>query len=106
MTAGSPVRDTVRAYYGARFNGDAAAAAALIGEGFAFSGPFLTSDSPHGHLDGLEGLLGTVTGVELISDLYGEGEQVPPRLPSTPRPEARRSPPADSWAGPQEMRAT
>jgi ketosteroid isomerase-like protein len=74
MTTGSPVRETVRAYSDARFRGDVAAAAALTGDGFVFRSPFITSDSPDGHLDGLDGLLGIVSGVEPISELYGENE--------------------------------
>ncbi|GAA2813567.1 hypothetical protein GCM10010441_42850 [Kitasatospora paracochleata] len=77
MTTGSATaatRRTVRAYHEARFRGDVATAAAQIGEGFGFRSPFITSDSPTGHLDGLDGLLGIVTGVELISELYGETE--------------------------------
>ncbi|MFC8509869.1 nuclear transport factor 2 family protein [Streptomyces sp. NPDC057411] len=74
MTTGSTVRDTVKAYYDARFAGDVAAAAALIGQDFVFRSPFITSDSPEGHLDGLEGLLGVVSHVDLISELYGEDD--------------------------------
>lgn len=73
-SADAAVRRTVRAYHEARFRGDVTTAAAQIGEGFAFRSPFITSDSPTGHLDGLDGLLGIVTGVELISELYGETE--------------------------------
>jgi hypothetical protein len=65
---------TVRTYHEARFRGDVPTAAAQIGPHFAFRSPFVTSDSPTGHLDGLDGLLGIVTGVELISELYGEDE--------------------------------
>ncbi|GAA2086488.1 hypothetical protein GCM10009759_07240 [Kitasatospora saccharophila] len=74
MTTDPTVRATVRAYHDARFGGDVAAAAALIGEGFAFRSPFVASDSPEGHLDGLDGLLGITDRVELISELYGEDE--------------------------------
>ncbi|MFF1904528.1 hypothetical protein [Kitasatospora sp. NPDC058218] len=73
-SADAAVRRTVRAYHEARFRGDVTTAAAQIGEGFVFRSPFITSDSPTGHLDGLDGLLGIVTGVELISELYGETE--------------------------------
>ena len=70
----SPTRRTVRAYHEARFRGDVAAAAAQIGDGFTFRSPFIASDSPTGHLDGIDGLLGIVTGVDLISELYGDDE--------------------------------
>ncbi|MFE2288626.1 hypothetical protein ACFXDJ_31225 [Streptomyces sp. NPDC059443] len=72
--ANMTARRTVRAYHEARFRGDVTTAAAQIGEGFGFRSPFITSDSPTGHLDGLDGLLSIVTGVELISELYGETE--------------------------------
>ncbi|MEU7062898.1 hypothetical protein [Streptomyces sp. NPDC046161] len=74
MTTHTPTRHTVRTYHEARFRGDVAAAAAQTGEGFLFRSPFITSDSPTGHLDGLDGLLGIVTGIEMISELYGETE--------------------------------
>ena len=74
MTTDSATRRTVRAYHDARFRGDVPAAAAQIGEDFRFRSPFITSDSPTGHLDGLDGLLGIVTDVELISELYGDTE--------------------------------
>ncbi|MGW6692096.1 hypothetical protein [Streptomyces sp. NPDC054961] len=73
-TASIATRRTVRAYHEARFRGDVSAAAAQIGRDFRFRSPFITSDSPTDHLDGLDGLLGIVTGVELISELYGETE--------------------------------
>ncbi|MFE2911921.1 nuclear transport factor 2 family protein [Kitasatospora indigofera] len=74
MAASPSVRDVVRAYHAARFAGDVATAAALVGEEFAFRSPFITSDSPAGHLDGLEGLLGIVARVEPISELFGESD--------------------------------
>ncbi|MFG3051299.1 nuclear transport factor 2 family protein [Kitasatospora sp. NPDC048239] len=74
MTAEPSSRHPVRTYSEARFRGDVATAAAQIGEGFVFRSPFITSDSPTGHLDGLDGLLGIVTEVEPVSALYGEAE--------------------------------
>ncbi|MFI9815547.1 nuclear transport factor 2-like protein [Saccharothrix variisporea] len=65
---------TVRAYHQARFRGDLPTAAAQLGPGFTFRSPLVTSDSPTGHLDGLDGLLSIVTDVEMISELYGEDE--------------------------------
>jgi len=74
MPTGASTRSTVRTYHDARFRGDIATAAAQTGDGFLFRSPFLTSHSPTGHLDGLDQLLRIVTGVELISELYGEAE--------------------------------
>ncbi|MFD9409731.1 hypothetical protein ACFWBN_22320 [Streptomyces sp. NPDC059989] len=73
-SAQTATQRAVRTYHEARFRGDVTTAAAQIGEGFSFRSPFITSDSPTGHLDGLDGLLGIVTGVELISELYGDTE--------------------------------
>ncbi|MET9677771.1 hypothetical protein ABZY68_32475 [Streptomyces sp. NPDC006482] len=73
-SADTAARRAVRAYHEARFRGDVTTAAAQIGESFDFRSPFITSDSPTGHLDGMDGLLGIVTGVELISELYSETE--------------------------------
>lgn len=74
MTAESATRHTVRTYHDTRYRGDAATAAAQIGDGFSFRSPFITSDSPLGHLDGLDGFLGIVVEVDLISELYGDSE--------------------------------
>lgn len=67
-------RTTVRAYHQARFQGDIPAAARTLSDSFHFRSPLLTSDSPHGHLSGLDAFLGIVTGVDLVSELYGETE--------------------------------
>lgn len=67
-------RDTVRDYHHARFRGDIPAAVRTLADTFRFQSPLLTSDSPHGHLGGLEAFLGIVTGVDLLSELYGETE--------------------------------
>ncbi|MEU3838805.1 hypothetical protein AB0E88_02010 [Streptomyces sp. NPDC028635] len=67
-------RTTVRAYHQARFQGDIPAAARTLSEPFHFQSPLLTSDSTHGHLSGLDAFLGIVTGVDLVSELYGETE--------------------------------
>ncbi|MFF7944918.1 nuclear transport factor 2-like protein [Nocardia gamkensis] len=74
MTAESPIRRTIRAYHDARYCGDVATAAAQIGDVFTFRSPFITSDSPTGHLAGLDGFLGIVVDVDLISELYGDSE--------------------------------
>ncbi|MEU6272809.1 hypothetical protein ABZ871_10375 [Streptomyces populi] len=73
-SATTTTRATVRAYHQARFRGDVPAAARTLAESFRFQSPLLTSDSPHGHLDGLDAFLGIVSGVDLVSELYGERE--------------------------------
>ncbi|MFI6919848.1 hypothetical protein ACIBIZ_07825 [Nonomuraea spiralis] len=67
-------REVVRAYHEARFRGDVPAAAALIGAEFSFRSPFVSSADPTGHLAGIESLVSVVTGIDLISELYGESE--------------------------------
>jgi hypothetical protein len=66
-------KQTVQAYHQARFNGDAAAAIAQLTEDFTFASPLMTSDAP-GHLAALDSFLQIVTGVDMISELYGEHE--------------------------------
>lgn len=73
-TAQEQTRRTVRGYHQARFRGEVSAAAAHLGEPFRFQSPFITSDSPTGHLATLPGFVSIVTGVEMISELYGEAE--------------------------------
>jgi hypothetical protein len=68
-------REVVRGYHDARFRGDVAGAVARCAESsFSFRSPFVSSSDPAGHLAGLEGFLGVVTEVEMISELYGESE--------------------------------
>ncbi|MDG6107777.1 hypothetical protein Daura_15560 [Dactylosporangium aurantiacum] len=66
--------DVVRGYHEARFRGDVAAAVALTATPFQFSSPMLQSDDPTGHLAGLPAFLSIVTGVRLLSELYGPDE--------------------------------
>ncbi|MEV6832020.1 hypothetical protein [Amycolatopsis sp. NPDC051102] len=67
-------RETVRAYHRARFDGDVTAAAAQLAATFTFRSPLLSATDARGHLDGLAAFVGIVTGVDLISELYGESE--------------------------------
>ncbi|MFD8546375.1 hypothetical protein [Streptomyces sp. NPDC059649] len=73
-TATTTTCATVRAYHQARFRGDIPAAARHLAEPFRFQSPLMTSDSPHDHLSGLDAFLGIVTGVDLVSEPYGETE--------------------------------
>jgi hypothetical protein len=66
-------REVVQTYHQARFAGDVPAAAAQLAGTFTFQSPLISSDA-HGHLAGLAGFLQVVTGVEMISELYGESE--------------------------------
>ncbi|NRQ40668.1 hypothetical protein HII36_53995 [Nonomuraea sp. NN258] len=67
-------RRAVRGYHEARFLGDVPAAAEHLGEPFRFESPFFSSDDRTGHLATLPGFVSIVTGVDLISELYGESE--------------------------------
>ncbi|MET8847796.1 hypothetical protein [Amycolatopsis sp. NPDC004625] len=67
-------RETVRAYHRARFDGDVTAAAAQLADTFTFRSPLIASTDARGHLDGLAAFVGIVTGVDLLSELYGESE--------------------------------
>ncbi|KAB8194663.1 hypothetical protein FH608_015885 [Nonomuraea phyllanthi] len=74
MTARERTRRAVRGYHEARFRGDVDAAAAHVGEPFRFRSPFIDSADRTGHLATLPGFVSIVTGVELISELYGDTE--------------------------------
>ncbi|WP_218002022.1 hypothetical protein [Microtetraspora malaysiensis] len=74
LTAQEQTRHAVRGYHEARFRGDASGAAAHLGEPFHFQSPFISSDDRTGHLATLPGFVSIVTGVDLISELYGEAE--------------------------------
>lgn len=67
-------QETVRAYHDARFRGDILTAAAQLADSFTFQSPMVRSGSATGHLAGLPTLLQVVTGVEMISELYGDSE--------------------------------
>ena len=56
-TPESATRHTVQAYHQARFRGDIATAAQRLADRFAFHRPFIESDSPTGHLAGIEQLV-------------------------------------------------
>ncbi|MEU7739947.1 hypothetical protein [Nonomuraea sp. NPDC049158] len=74
MSGANQTREVVRGYHEARFRGDVATAAALVGDGFSFRSPLMSSDDATGHLAGITGFVQVVTGVDLISELYGESE--------------------------------
>lgn len=73
-TATTRTREAVQAYHQARFTGDVGAAADQLADTFTFQSPLISSDDAYGHLAGLTGFLQVVTGVEMISELYGESE--------------------------------
>jgi hypothetical protein len=66
--------EVVQAYHSARFRGDVPGAAAQLADEFMFSSPLIQSRSPDGHLGTLDAFLQIVTGVDMISELYGDDE--------------------------------
>jgi SnoaL-like domain len=64
----------VRAYHDAYRRGDVTAAGAQLAESFKFSSPMMAFDSPPQHLAALVRFVPFITGVDMISELYGEGE--------------------------------
>lgn len=66
-------RDVVRTYHEARFRGDVASARKTLADGFRFGSPLLKADAED-HLAGLPAFLGIVSGVDMISELYGADE--------------------------------
>lgn len=67
-------RETVLAYSRARFAGDVTAAAGQLAATFTFRSPLIGSDDARGHLAGLGAFVSVVTGVDMLSELYGESE--------------------------------
>ena len=73
MTIGD-TRQIVRPYHNAYCRRDVPAAAAVLGDPFRFSSPMMTFDNPQQHVAALKRFVTFVTGSDLISELYGEGE--------------------------------
>jgi SnoaL-like domain len=67
-------REIVRAYHEAWTSGDIAAAGQFLGEDFTTRAPVGSYDSKDAYLTGLSRFRGFVTGLDLISELYGDGE--------------------------------
>jgi len=74
MTLHDRTRHVVRTYHDARFRGDIPTAVQQLAAAFTFQSPLMSFDDPAAHLDGLPGFLKVVTGVDLISELYGDRE--------------------------------
>jgi hypothetical protein len=67
-------REIVRAYHDAWTGGDIAAAGEYLAEDFTTRAPVGSHDSKTSYLTGLTRFRGFVTGLDLISELYGEDE--------------------------------
>lgn len=67
-------REVVRAYHDAYCRGDVQAASAQLADSFHFSSPMMAFDTPQQHVAALVRFVPFITGVDLISELYGEDE--------------------------------
>jgi hypothetical protein len=74
MTTATQTRRIVRAFHDARTSGDFASAATHLAPHFSFQSPLLTFDNPSDYLASHAGFQPLVTGLEMISELYGDGE--------------------------------
>ena len=74
MTTETQTRAIVRVYHEARTTGDLAAAGTRLAPTFSFQSPMMTMDNPSHYLASLELFQKFVTGLDLISELYGDGE--------------------------------
>ncbi|WP_327139234.1 nuclear transport factor 2 family protein [Nocardia sp. NBC_01327] len=72
----APTQQAVEAYHSARFRGDIPAAAEQLAPEFSFRSPFIESDSPTGHLAGIEQLVQIIDRIDMISTLYGDSDAV------------------------------
>lgn len=79
----------VRAFHRAYCQGDVPAAAAFLSDKFTFSSPMMGFDTPQQHVAALVRFVPFITGCDLISELYGDGEatlvydlhvSLPPRI--------------------------
>lgn len=74
MSIDTQTRRVVSAYYAARTSGDLEAAGAHLGPKFTFQSPMMRFDSPADYLASHRAFQQVVTGLDMISELYGEGE--------------------------------
>lgn len=74
MINASETREVVRGYFDAWTGGDVAAAADYLADDLTFRGSIDSFDAAADYLATLERFRQTVTGVELISELYSDGE--------------------------------
>lgn len=67
-------RGVVRAYHDAYRRGDVTAAGAQLSDSFSFISPIMAFDTPRQHVAALVRFVPFITGVDMISELYGEGK--------------------------------
>ena len=74
MSIDAQTQQVVSAYHAARTAGDLEAASAHLAPTFTFQSPLMRFDDPATYLASHRGFHPLVTGLDLISALYGEGE--------------------------------
>ena len=74
MTSATETRRIVRAFHDARNFGDFETAGTHLAPAFTFHSPLLRYEDPAVYLASHAGFLAVVTGLDMISQLYGEGE--------------------------------
>jgi SnoaL-like domain len=74
MTTATQTRRIVRAFHDARTNGDFATAATHLAPAFSFQSPMLGFDDSTDYLASHAQFQQFVTGLDMISDLYGDDE--------------------------------
>jgi len=74
MTTDTQTRRVVSAYHAARTAGDLEAASVYLAPTFTFQSPMMGFDSPVTYLARHRAFHPLVTGLDMISELYGEGE--------------------------------
>jgi hypothetical protein len=74
MTTVTQTRRVVSAFHAARTAGDLEAAAAHLAPAFTFRSPLMGIDDPADYLARHDAIQHMVIGLDMISELYGEGE--------------------------------
>jgi len=74
MTTKTQTRQVVSAYHAARTAGDLQAAGAHLAPTFTFQSPLMRLDGPAAYLASHGDFQRLVTGLDTLSELYGEGE--------------------------------
>jgi SnoaL-like domain len=74
MTTATQTRRIVPAFIDARTRGDFAAAASHLAPDFSFESPLMRFENPTDYLASQAGLHPLITGLVMISELYGEDE--------------------------------
>lgn len=74
MTTETQTREVVRAFHAARTAGDVAVARAHLASSFDFRSPLMSFEDPDAYLTSHIGFQRVVTGLDMVSELYGENE--------------------------------